>query len=136
MLFLCIMVFCIYLTSIYSHQFNNICLFQFYCTLVFSTKSINLLFCICLIILLFVYVQLLQYYNIKQILETTLHGPLGQSGFHTYHRVKPAINIQISWNRGDAVCKPLSNRVLTILTLVNSQQQMSTLKASVQLSTE
>ena len=35
--------------------------------------------------------------------------------FHTYHRVKPAINIQMSENLGDADCKPLSNRILAIL---------------------
>ena len=52
-----------------------------------------------------------------------------QCAFHTYHRVKPAINIQISRNQGDAIFKHLSSRVLTILPL-------STLKAFVQLSTE
>ena len=56
--------------------------------------------------------------------------------FNTYHRVKLAINIQISQNRGDVVWKPLLNRVLVILPLVHSQHQLPTLEAFVQLSTD
>ena len=59
-----------------------------------------------------------------------------QRTFHIYHKVKPAINIQISGNLGDAGCKPLLKRVLKILPLVHTQNQLSALTTSVHLSTE
>ena len=56
--------------------------------------------------------------------------------FQTYHKVKPAINLQISRNLGDVDNKSLQELILMILTLVHTQHQLSTLKASVHLSAE